>query len=208
MTEIKVLRACLVRMAPMDCEVRKVTLDLLDLLAVMDVSGRLVPLAPPDLLEPWLKARKCRDLQVRMELTELQDCREILDRRERWEPEETRDPEEWLERMACKVLLVLRGRRGEWETSVSLDSKVRRETKDQLGSWDLLVYREPLACLASPASKGSLASRETQDRRGGRETLALLGWTGRTEWTASRDCEDCRETEESLERTEVLEYRV
>ena len=67
MTETKVLRVCLARMAPMDCEVRRVTLDLLDLLAVTDVSGRLVPLVPPDPLEPWSKARRCRDLLVRME---------------------------------------------------------------------------------------------------------------------------------------------
>ena len=187
MTETKVLRACLVRMAPMDCEVRRVTLDLLDLLAVTDVSGRLVPLARPDPLEPWSKARRCRDLLVPMELTELQDYRAILDRRERWEREETRDPEEWLERMACKVRLVPRARRGEWETWVSLDSKVRRETEDLLGSWDLLVYREPPACLASPASRGYPACRETPGRLGGRETQALLGRTGRTEWTASRD---------------------
>merc|ERR1719219_2841099 len=119
----------------------------------MDDWGRLDQSVPPDLPEPWWRVRRCRDPQDPMESTELRECREILEPKERWEPEETRDPEGWQERMACKVLLVLRGRRGEWETLGSLDSKVRKETKDRLENWDLRVSKEPLVFLGSPVSK-------------------------------------------------------
>ena len=48
-----------------------------------------------------------------MVLTEPRECLETLDPRERWEPEETKDPEELLEKMAFKVLQVLRGKKDE-----------------------------------------------------------------------------------------------
>ena len=57
--------------------------------------------------------RKFRDLLVQMVLTEPLECQETLDPRERWEPEETKDPEELLEKMAFKVLQVLRGKKDE-----------------------------------------------------------------------------------------------
>ena len=119
-------------------------------------------------------------------MTAPRECQETPDQRERWEPEETKDPEEWLERMACKVLLVLRERKEDWATWASLDCKGRRETKDRLARWDRRAYRELQVCPGSRASKASLACRETPDLRGGKETPGRLGRTGRTEWTGSR----------------------
>ena len=186
MTEIKVLRVCLVRMEPMDCEVLKVTPALPDLPAVMEDLERLVHWVPPALQEPWWRGRRYRDLQVLMELTAPRECQETPDQRERWGPEETRDPEEWLERMACKVLLVLRERKEDWATWASLDYKGRRETKDRLARWDRRAYRELQVCRASPGSREYPASLGTQVRLAGRETPALRGWMARTGWTASR----------------------
>lgn len=183
-TEIKVPKVCLARMEPMVCEVLKVTPALLDLLVVMDAWVRLGQWAPPAHRVPWWRVRRYQDLQVPMVSTEPQECQETLDLRERWVPEETRDHEEWLEKMDFRVRLVLRARRAELEMLGSLGSKVKRETRALVVSLDLRVSREPRDCPAS------LGSREYQDclgtlgRQEERETRDLLGWMGRTEWMA------------------------
>lgn len=183
--EIKVRKVWLVRMEQTGSEVPKVTPALLDLLVVMDAWGKLDHLAPPAPLVPWWRVRRCRDLQVPMVLTEPRECLETLDLRERWAPEETRDLEELLERMGCRVHLVLKARKEEWEMWVSLGSKVRRETEARVVSWDPQEYRELQDCPASLASREYQDCLETQGRLEGRETQDLQGWMGRTGWTAS-----------------------
>lgn len=179
--EIKVRKVCLARMEPMVYEVLKETPALQDLLVVMDAWVRLGHWVPPAHRVPWWRGRRYQDLQVLMVWTEPQECQGTLDQRERWAPEETRDHEEWLERMDCRARLVLRARKAEWETWASLGNKVRRETRALVVSWDLRVSREPRDCPAS------LGSREYQDCLGtlghqeGRETQGLLGWMGKTE---------------------------
>ena len=119
-------------------------------------------------------------------MTEPLECLETLEPRERWEPEETRDPGGWLGRMGCRARPDLRGRKGEWETWGNPGCRARRETLVRQGRWDPPAYRELQACPGSRASKASLACRETPDLRGGKETPGRLGRTGRTEWTGSR----------------------
>ena len=187
MTEIKVLRVCLVRTEPMDCEVLKATPGLPALLVVMVGWGRQVQWVQQVPPAPWWRGRKCRDLLVQMVLMEPLECQETLDPRERWEPEETKDPEELLEKMAFKAPQVLRGKKAEWAMWVNPACRVRRETLVRLVSWDPPASKEPPACPVSRASKVFRACRETPGRRGGKETLGRLGWTGRTELTGSLD---------------------
>lgn len=180
-------RVCLVRMEPMDCEVLKATLGLPALLVVMVGWGRQVRWDHPDLLEPWWRERRCRGPLVLMVLTEPRESQETLVQRERWEPEETKDPEELLEKMAFKVLQVLRGRKDEWAMWVNPACRVRRATLVRLVSWDPLASKEPPDCPASPASRVFRACRETPGRRAEKETPGRPGWTARTELMGSQD---------------------
>ena len=185
-TETRDHKVCLVGTEPMVCEVLKATLDLLVPPAVMVGWERLVQWVQLDPQEPWWRGRRCRDLLVLMVWMEPQECLETLDPREKWEPEEIREPEELLEKMDCKVLQVLRGKKDEWATWANPACRVRRETLVPLVSWDPPAYRELQACPGSRASKAFLACRETPDLRGGKETPGRPGRTGRTEWTGSR----------------------
>ena len=180
-------RVCLVKMEPTDCEDLKATPGLPVPLVVMGGWGRQAQSVRPDPPEPWWRERRCRDLRVPMVLTEPQGSPETPARRERWEPEETKDPGELLEKMASKVLQELRGRKAEWAMWVNPACKARKVTSARLVSWDRPVSREPPDCPASPASKVSRAYRETPGRRAGKETPGRLGWTGRTELMGSPD---------------------
>ena len=114
-------------------------------------------------------------------MTEPLECQETLDPRERWELEETKDPEELLEKMAFKALQVLRGKKDEWAMWVNPACRVRREMSGRLVSWAPPAYRELPASPVSRASKAFLACLGTLGRPGGKETPGRLGLTGRTE---------------------------
>ena len=187
MTETRAPRGCPVGPEPMVCEVLKATPGLPDLRAVTAAWGRLARWVQLGRPAPWWRERRCRDLPGLTGLTEPRECRETLDLREKWEPEETRDPEEWLEKMVCRVRPALRGRRGEWEMWGNPASRVRRATLVRLVSWDPPAYREHPGCPVSRASKAFLACRETPDHPGGKETPGRLGLTGRTEWMGRWD---------------------
>ena len=184
-TETRAHKVCLAGTELMVCEDPKATLDLLGPPAVMVGWERLVQWVQLDPQEPWWRGRRCRDLLVLMVWMEPQECLETLDPREKWEPEEIREPEELLEKMDCKVLQVLRGKKDEWATWANPACRVRRETLVPLVSWDPPAYKEPPDCLDSRASRGSRDCQETPGRREEKETQGQLELTGRTELMGS-----------------------
>ena len=89
-----------------------------------------------------------------------QECRAILDLRERWELEETWVLEDLLGKMDFRDHLDFRASRAEWEMLASQVYKVRRETLALLGKWDLQVSRELLDFLDSQVNREFLVCQE------------------------------------------------
>ena len=92
--ELQVNRVRLVSLASlvwMVLEVPRETQGLLDKLVMMAEWEELALLDPLVLLVQWLKEKRCWDLLDLLVLMGHLECLEILDLKEKWEPEETWD---------------------------------------------------------------------------------------------------------------------
>ena len=71
-----------------------------------------------------------------------QECLEILDPKEKWEPEGIKDSEGQQGKMVCVVLLGYKEKRAELVTLVHLVSKVKKEIWEMLAKWGHQEFKE------------------------------------------------------------------
>lgn len=131
-----------------------------------------------------------------------------LDPREKWEPGEIRDREEWLGRMDCLDPGDYRGRKVEQGTKGHRDHRESKESKDWRGRWDPRVYREHQVCQDSQDSREPLGFLGTRVLLVDRETLDPPERTVRMEWMVGQDCLDPLVIEARLGRMVVRGYKV
>ena len=180
------------------------------LLACQEEMADLVKLVQQVHLDPqeqWLREKRFQGLLVLMVWMELLVSLDCLVPKEKWEQEEIWVLGDQLEKMDFKAPLENKARKEEWEILESLVNKAKKEIRELLARWDLLVYREHQDCLASLVSREYLACLEIKGLLAGREILVHQVLMARMDWMVSLECLGHLETEANLVRMEVLEFK-
>ena len=133
---------------------------------------------------------------------------EILDLREKWVLEETKDSEVRVEKMECVAHLAYKEKKAEQVTLECWVNKEKRVIWEILGRWDHQVYKELQDWPDSLASRVYPECLEILDHQEDREMPVPQVRMARTESTVNPVILVQVETEESLVKTEVQEYKV